>query len=406
MTVGGSIEWRRRWRVASLVACGLAVEAVVAMGLAWADQAAVQGSGASGEQTAALWAKAAWRLLERGDARAAGQAFAAAGQVTGERAELLVGAALASDRLGDEEGGLRRLNRALELDNESAAAHRVAGFWAERRGDVREALGHYQAAIRLDPNDADVRDRLASVRPAVRFEETLDRLYAPHFVVQFRGDRDRATARVAADRLEVAYTRVGELLLAFPDGAVPVLLYPGDDLAGATDSPRWVRGLFDGRIHVAADAVRDAGARDALLVHEYTHAVVHRLSHGRAPTWLQEGLALYCERRLAGTGRSDRSDRHRGGMVSPASTASLADRPSEEVSRAYRESESMVDALAARYGRERIHRLLRALSSADRFDTAFEASMGEPFHVFEARVLAERRRPAGPRVESAASRGK
>ena len=68
--------------------------------------------------------------------------------------------------------------------------------------------------------------------------------------------------------------------------------FTGDRFQENSGNPAWAAGLYNGRIHIAAQALVPHKA-DGTLAHEYTHAIVHLLSSGHASTWLQEGLARY-----------------------------------------------------------------------------------------------------------------
>jgi hypothetical protein len=67
-------------------------------------------------------------------------------------------------------------------------------------------------------------------------------------------------------------------------------------------------GFFDGRIHISASA-EPGRPLEALLYHEYTHAVFREQTGGDRPYWLNEGLAELVERRAKEMPTSTRSER-------------------------------------------------------------------------------------------------
>jgi hypothetical protein len=77
---------------------------------------------------------------------------------------------------------------------------------------------------------------------------------------------------------------------------VTVVLYDRGQFSDVTRAHAWVDGLFDGRIRLPIGGARPPRAElERLLTHEYAHAVIHHRSRGRAPRWLQEGLAQALE---------------------------------------------------------------------------------------------------------------
>ncbi|HLL14353.1 MAG TPA: SpoIID/LytB domain-containing protein, partial [Pyrinomonadaceae bacterium] len=67
------------------------------------------------------------------------------------------------------------------------------------------------------------------------------------------------------------------------------------DFTGATGKPAWVAAVMNNRrIELQPLAtLKRRGLLAPTLRHEYTHAVIHALSRGRAPLWLSEGLAAH-----------------------------------------------------------------------------------------------------------------
>jgi hypothetical protein len=98
--------------------------------------------------------------------------------------------------------------------------------------------------------------------------------------------------RVLLSALERAYADLVQDLGSGPAEKVVVVVYAERDFQASTQAPAWADGLFDGRVRVPARGI--TGVTPELLSvlrHEMTHSFVHFRAKGRAPTWLQEGLA-------------------------------------------------------------------------------------------------------------------
>ena len=205
-----------------------------------------------------------------------------------------------------------------------------------------------------------------------------------HFTVRFEGREDPALVWALLERLESAYRDVGRQLGAFPKSRVPVVLYTDGEFPAHASVPQWAQGLFDGQIRLAVSwAALHEESLDKTLRHEYTHAVVHALTHGHVPTWLSEGLAV------ANEGR---------GMEREWSLARAADRlipldelhgsflglPSAQVPLAYAESTAAVDYLVSRHGASSVRALLARLGESRDFAAAFQEAVGVPYADFQA----------------------
>ena len=216
-----------------------------------------------------------------------------------------------------------------------------------------------------------------------------------HFTVRFEGREDPALVWALLERLESAYRDVGRQLGAFPGSRVPVMLYTDGEFPAQASVPHWAQGLFDGQIRLA---VSWAGLHeenlDKTLRHEYTHAVIHALTHGHVPTWLSEGLAVANEGR--GTEREWRLARTADRLIPLDELhGSFLILPPDQIQLAYAESTTAADYLVSRHGASSVRELLVRLGQSRDFAAAFQEAMGVPYADFQAawlrRVIDSRR---------------
>lgn len=307
----------------------------------------------------------------------------AAEQPEGARAWL--GLAISQHRLSQDDRAVPSLDRAVRLETGLTSAHALLGEILYRRGDTAAAIGHLETATRQDPNDVRVRETLAAARRMRAAEAASDRLYSAHFVLLYQRPADRRAAGRLADRLEALHRRVGRQLAFSPAERVTVILYPARRFHGAADSPVWARGLFDGRIHLPVG--EGTTVAEATLAHEYAHALVHRLSGGAAPAWLDEGLALHVEGEDGNVWREVLARHPEEIMSLNTLHGSFGHLPQRSARVAYAESFEATRALLRRYGVARVRQLLQRLAASPEFAPAFEQVFGERYADFDAARL-------------------
>ena len=337
---------------------------------------------------AASLADAGWKLIRGGAYHRAAQTFTDASALAPADPSLLIGLGISQHLLVRDEQAAATFRKALALDPGSAQAHKFLGDIYDQRGEIDQALHHYEIAARQNPNDAGIKGRVLAARRAAEAEAGLDRLFSAHFIVKFHRSTDRAVANAVADRLETVYRTIGAQWSYFPASRIVVVLYPHGQFLGASSGPDWAQGLFDGRIHLPVERMSgDPASADASLRHEYMHVVVHRLSSGQAPAWLDEGLALYLER---GPDAGESWEREvgliRAGERPPLAALhrSFLELPPGDASLAYAESYGATRVLLHRHGIAPVRRLLESLSVTPDFAEAFETLFHERYSDFDA----------------------
>jgi tetratricopeptide (TPR) repeat protein len=298
-----------------------------------------------------------------------------------------VGLGISRYRLRQDDRALAALNHALALYADVEHAHALLGDLYFRRDELKDSIRHYEAALRQDPSDAAVQNGLFTARRAHQAETHFDRVHSPHFIVKFE-PAFRGLANQVIDRLDRLYPIIGRRLGLTAEDAMIVILYSDRQFAELTGSPAWAGSLYDGKIHLAGQTL-EMKSLDATLAHEYTHAIVHRLSGGHAPTWLHEGLALYFEGRPVAWGR-DILARYRDEIVPlHALHNSFLGLPSRNAQIAYAEGYGATRAMIDQYGFVLIRRLLETLAGTPDFAAAFETVFQTPYRDFEAAWVSE-----------------
>jgi len=303
------------------------------------------------------------------------------------RFHMELGVALLGLREVDQAVGAFREARDLEPQN--VEAYRSLGEAYYRQGNFSEAVWTWEEGLRVRPEDRDLARRIAQVEGERKVHEKYERQTAQHFALRYVGDVPEELGRQVLEILEQAYDEVGYNLSHYPRDEVEVVIYSDADFQQLTPGlPVWVAAAFEergSRIRIPIRGIRQAADLRALLYHEYTHVVIHDITGGRIPTWLNEGLALI-EQRTPMDGVVDRVRQvaHEGKLPSLGSlNGSFVGLTASEAGMAYAASYTAGTFLIERWSRWDVQRLLRQLGEGASFEKALEEATGRSVSEFE-----------------------
>ncbi len=321
----------------------------------------------------------AWQTLRAGKAEEAGLLFRQGLRQDPESAPLLTGLALAAIHGGHPDQALDPLERAVAASLDPQATLLLARLY-DQRDQAERAVAHLRRLLERDPSLADARQLLDKLERERRVEAGYWKDESKHFAVKYRGARELEVRRTVIEVLEEVYEAVGREFNFFPPEKVTVILYPEERFQEVTGTHHWASGLFDGKIRLPVGTLQGrTPALERLLSHEYTHAVVHLLAKGRAPRWLQEGLAQHAER------TPDDPNLHLpGGMTLGGLEALLMDGDVAKARTGYQISLWVVRDLLQRGGMERMGDLLARLGRGEPVADAMANVYGLPLAELEA----------------------
>lgn len=179
---------------------------------------------------------------------------------------------------------------------EDPVIQRYLGEIAYREEDLDEALRRWKRAVALGETDPALIARIEQVGREADVEEEMDVVHDRHFAVKFaEGEVGTAgQAELVLRALDRIRDRVNEETSWVASKRVAVIIYSNEEFRDVTQAHSWMGGVYDGKIRVPLrGVVRIEGRVETLLAHEYTHAIVGEIAAGRAPGWLDEGLAQH-----------------------------------------------------------------------------------------------------------------
>lgn len=309
----------------------------------------------------------AWAALKAGDADKAARLFRRALSANPSDPLLLLGAGIAAHQLGDNSQAAASLRKALKIEPRLMPASALLGQIVYDDGDLDEAIGIYDRALKGVSGQPEMREQLERWRNEAKLHAGFEQGGNGRFAIMFEGPEERALADRISVVLERAYWDIGQRLNAYPSRTIPVILYTQQHFTDVTRSPDWAAGTYDGRIRLAVrGALNDAAALERVVVHELAHAVVHTLAPRGIPAWLHEGLAVNFE---PGEKRWVDHTLSQASSVIPLESlrGGFAGLDAGEVALAYAESAAATGVIMKRLG-PNLSAFLQSLESVDSVD--------------------------------------
>ncbi len=194
-------------------------------------------------------------------------------------------------RLGHADEALSRARQATLLSPQSADAFVLLGEAYYATDHDREAIAAFRRALELRPDDR-VRAFLARVVRESSTEAGFRQEESSHFTLRYEGSQaPDVLRRQILETLEQDYQDLARDLNVTPKN-IYVSLYTDEAFFDVTHAPAWTAALNDGKIRIPISGI-DSVTPDLaqVLRHELTHSFIAQIAHGRAPAWLNEGIA-------------------------------------------------------------------------------------------------------------------
>jgi tetratricopeptide (TPR) repeat protein len=212
-----------------------------------------------------------------------------------EQPVLLMDTAYLYLRRSEYTQSLDYIERARRLVPEDPEVSKLSGWAYYGLNKLDLAVAEWKHAASLRP-DAEVDAALQKAQRDKQEEEQYKENESSHFTLRYSGASEPSLARGVLHTLERHYGAIESELSYSPPDSIGVILYTQQAFADITQVPGWVGALNDGRIRVPVQGLNDVTPDlSRVLKHELTHSFVGQKTLGRAPTWIQEGLAQWME---------------------------------------------------------------------------------------------------------------
>jgi tetratricopeptide (TPR) repeat protein len=187
--------------------------------------------------------------------------------------------------------------RRVTPDSSPVAADvaKLMGWAYSGANNLDRAIEEWKLSEKLRP-DAEVERALVKVERDRSEEENYREGETAHFALKYYGGANPDLAAEILRNLENDFNDLESQLNYSPPEQIAVILYTQQAFADITQAPGWVGALNDGRLRIPVQGLTSVTPDLArVLKHELTHSFVGQKTHGRAPTWLQEGIAQWME---------------------------------------------------------------------------------------------------------------
>lgn len=293
-------------------------------------------------------------------------------------------------RLGKTEEAAERARQATHASPESADAFLLLGYAYYRSDRNRDAVTALKKSLELRPDDR-TQELLARVERESKTEAGFRQQESSHFTLRYEGGQaPDALRRQILDALEQDYNGLSRDLNAMP-GNIVISLYTDQAFFDVTQAAAWTAALNDGKIRIPISGVNSVTPELArVLRHELTHSFIAQITHGRAPTWLHEGIAELEEGRSTTEIGPRLAALYATGRQVPLSQleAGFQGYSTAEAAVAYAESLAAVEYIRNTYGLSDLARLLQRLGEGQSVESALRSTIHGGYAELETEITA------------------
>ena len=259
-------------------------------------EAEAHGGSANATERAALAHHAASQFeLSRGDLEHALSDARAAASYTPEQPVLQMNVAYIQLQRNEFRESLEYLERAKRLAPNNGDVYKLSGWAYYGMNRPEQAVKEWKKAQSIH-SDSEVQAALEKAQRDIQEEANYRENESAHFELRYNGAAEPELAREVLHSLEGHYQQIESQLNYSPPDPIGVVLYTEQGFADITRAPGWAGALNDGRIRVPVQGLTGMTPElSRVLRHELTHSFIQQKTHGRAPTWLQEGVAQWME---------------------------------------------------------------------------------------------------------------
>ena len=299
-------------------------------------------------------------------------------------------------RTGNASQALPYAQRAVQTGPTSPDAYAMLGYAQFASDHTKDAIASWKRSLELRPDPA-VQRLLAKAEREQTAETDFAQNESSHFVLHYEGHQttDALRAQILAT-LEADYEDLVRDLGTPPRDNILVNLYTETAFFDVTQAPNWAGAIYDGKLRIPISGLTTVTSELArVLKHELSHAFIAKLSGGRCPPWLQEGVAQFLEPKSLGGNGHQLALLFKSQQNIPLNMleSSFTRLSGARASLAYAESLAAVSYINDSYGLSDVQRILELLSQGNSTEAALRATIHSDYGQLESdltRYLADK----------------
>ena len=339
------------------------------------------GNAKANEKAALAHHAAAQFLLAHGDLEHALSDERTAITYLPEQPVLLMNVAYLYLKKSEFKQSVEYLEKAKRFSPENGDIYKLEGwaYYGMNRPD--QAVTEWKKSLSLKP-DSETQAALDKALRDKDEEENYKENESPHFQLKYNGTAQPVLAREVLRVLEMHFSAIESELNYTPPESIGVVLYTQQSFADITRAPGWVGALNDGRIRVPVQGLTGVNAElSRVLKHELTHSFIQQKTRGRAPTWIQEGVAQWMEGKRSDENAVALVQIYDGGEAAPLNhmEGSWMGLPSDVARYAYAWSLANIEYIVESDGMSDVQRILDRISAGSLTEDALKEVLHEDY---------------------------
>ncbi len=287
---------------------------------------------------------------------------------------------------------------AVRLGPKNGSAYAMLAFSQYSLGRMKEALANMKKAYELQP-DGQIKELLDKFERESKAEGDFSEQNSSHFNLRYEGGAAAPQLRrQILDTLEFHYNQLVSELDYAPREPIAVILYTNQQYFNVTRAPAWTGALNDGKLRIPISGLQEVNSDlSRTLKHELAHSFINSVTRGRAPTWLNEGIAQLVEPQTSASNGTRLAALYGANRNIPLNELedSFIKFSSTEATLAYAQSLVSAEYIREQYGMSSLNTILKRIGEGQSTESSMRTGIHSGYAQFQRELTEWLRRTYG-----------